>query len=327
MKFIDCPSTGAPDVMILREGSRPEPKAGEVLIEVYAAGVNRPDVAQRSGSYPPPPGASPILGLEVSGVIAACGPGVSLWKKGDRVCALTPGGGYAEYCVTPEGHCLPVPEGLSFEEAAGIPETFFTVWTNVFDRGKLQAGETFLIHGGTSGIGVTAIQLAKNFGAKVIATAGSEEKCRRCIELGADLAIDYKKQDFVAEVKRFTGDQGVHVILDMIGGPYFQKNLSCLAIEGRLVQIAFLQGDEISLRISQIMRKRLTLSGSTLRPRSVPEKTEIAKSVLKNIWPLFASGKIRVVIDQVLPLEQVVQAHQHMESSQHIGKIILKVKS
>ncbi len=325
MRFVDLPAPGGPEVMVLRSGPRPIPGKNEVLIRVSAAGVNRPDLAQRRGTYPPPAGASSVLGLEVAGVIAACGDGVNSWKIGDAVCALTPGGGYAEYCVAPAEHCLQIPKGFSMEEAAGIPETFFTVWTNVFDRGRLQAGETFLVHGGTSGIGVTAIQLARVFGARVIATAGSEEKCRSCVELGAAFAINYRDLDFVTEIRRFTEEKGVELILDMIGGSYFQRNLECLALEGRLTQIAFLQGAEVPLRLPLLMSKRLTVTGSTLRPRSVAEKAAIARSLQAKVWPLLEAGKVRVVIDRIFPFEEVAEAHRRMESSQHIGKIILSL--
>jgi putative PIG3 family NAD(P)H quinone oxidoreductase len=324
-RYYDLSGFGGPEVLAIRTGPRPEVSAGEVLIRVRAAGLNRPDIAQRSGKYPPPPGASPVLGLEVSGTIAAVGPGVEATRVGERVCALVPGGGYAEYCATPADHCLPIPRGLSFEEAAAIPETFFTVWSNVFDRGKLRAGETFLVHGGTSGIGVTAIQLARAFGAKVATTAGSEEKCRRAREIGADLAISYRTQDFVTEVARFTDGKGVNLILDMVGGPYFERNLECLATEGRLVQIAFLQGGEVPLKLARMMAKRIMLTGSMLRPRSVAEKTAIASGLREHVWPLLESGKVRIVLDRVYPFEEAIEAHRRMESSEHVGKIIFKV--
>jgi putative PIG3 family NAD(P)H quinone oxidoreductase len=323
MSYYGLTGFGGPEVLELRKGAVPEASAGEVLIEVRAAGVNRPDIAQRSGKYPPPPGASPILGLEVAGIIAAVGAGVDPTRLGERVCALVPGGGYAEYCRAPASHCLPIPTGLDFEEAAAIPETFFTVWSNVFDRGRLRAGETFLVHGGTSGIGVTAIQLARAFGANVLTTAGSEEKCRRAVELGAHLAIRYRDQDFVAETARWTHGKGVDLILDMIGGPYFEKNLECLAVEGRLVQISTMQGAEVSLKLPKIMTKRITLTGSTLRPRSIAEKAEIAANLKEKVWPLFASGKIRVVLDRVYPFTKAADAHRRMESSEHIGKLVL----
>ena len=304
--------------------SVPVPKNNEVLIRVHASGVNRPDIAQRKGSYPPPPDASPILGLEVSGEVFELGSEVKNIKIGDRVCALTHGGGYAEYCVAPAVQCLPVPAGFSMESAAGIPENFFTVWTNVLERGRLQKGETFLVHGGSSGIGLTSIQLAHQMGAAVITTAGSTEKCKACTEYGADLAINYKTQDFVEEVKKFTQGKGASLILDMVGGSYFQKNLDSLAVEGRLVQIATQQGAEVSFNLAKMMSKRLTITGSTLRPRSVEDKAKMAENLKVKVWPWLESGKVKVVVHQVFPASQVVEAHQLMESSQHIGKIILK---
>ncbi len=327
MRLIQFQKPGGPEVLSVGTGSRPEPREGEVLIRVVAAGVNRPDLAQRSGTYPPPAGASPILGLEVSGVVEACGPGATRWKPGDRVCALTPGGGYAEFCLAPESHCLPLPKGLSFEQAAGIPETFFTVWSNVFDQGRLKKDETFLVHGGSSGIGVTAIQLAHARGARVITTAGSEEKCRRCLELGADLAIPYKSLDFVAETRRFTENRGANLILDMVGGSYFERNLEALALDGRLVQIAFLQGPQVTLKLNLLMTRRLTLMGSTLRPRSIAEKSEIASQLLEKVWPLLESRQVQIVVDRVYDLGDVELAHRRMESSEHIGKIILRVST
>jgi putative PIG3 family NAD(P)H quinone oxidoreductase len=271
MKFIDMAGSGGPEVMKLAEGEVPAPGAGEVLIEVAAAGVNRPDVLQRQGGYPPPKGASPILGLEVAGRVVALGSGVARWQVGDMVCALLAGGGYAEYCVAPEAQCLPVPKGFSPVEAAALPETFFTVWTNVFERGRLAAGETFLVHGGTSGIGTTAIQLAHAFNARVFATAGSDEKCAFCKKIGAEEAINYRSGDFVAEVKALTQGRGVDLVLDMVGGPYLQRNVEALAVEGRLVQIAFLQSAQVQFNFLPIMLKRLTVTGSTLRPRSVEQ--------------------------------------------------------
>src|SRR3954454_16207560 len=258
MRFIEMTGTGGPEVLTLAEGKVPIPGEGEVLIRMEAAGVNRPDVLQRAGLYPPPPGASPVLGLEVSGTIAARGNGVDRWREGDEVCALVPGGGYAEYCVAPEAHCLPIPRGLGLVEAAGLPETFFTVWTNVFDRGRLSSGENFLVHGGTSGVGATAVQLPRHFGARVLTTAGTPEKCAVCVELGAERAIDYRQQDFVAAVKEATGGRGADVILDMVGGPYVEKNLRALAVEGRLVQIAFLQGSKVTLDLVHLMMRRQT---------------------------------------------------------------------
>ncbi len=325
MRYIDCPTSGGPEVLTVRQGDPPEPKEGEVLVQVLAAGVNRPDLMQRKGQYPPPPGASPILGLEVSGRVAACGPGVDAWRVGDPVCALTPGGGYADYCVAPAGHCLPVPEKVALEEAAGIPETFFTVWSNVFERGRLRAGESLLVHGGTSGIGVAAIQLAKALGAAVLATAGTAEKCRACMELGADLAIPYKERDFVDEVARFTRGRGVDLVLDMVGGDYFSRNLDCLAVDGRLVQIAFMRGAEVPLDLARMMVRRLTVTGSTLRPQSVQRKSEIAAALLGTVWPLFASETVKVVVDRYFAFDEVQEAHRHLERGQHVGKVILRM--
>jgi putative PIG3 family NAD(P)H quinone oxidoreductase len=304
----------------------PQPQAGEVVVEVHYAGVNRPDVLQRSGSYPPPPGASPVLGLEVAGRICAVAPDVTQWKIGDLVCALTPGGGYAEYCAVPAPHCLPVPKGLSLQEAAALPENFYTVWTNVFDRGRLKAGETFLVHGGSSGIGLTAIQLAKAFGATVYTTAGSKEKVEFCRKIGADAAINYREQDFAVEISQLTNKKGVDLILDMVGGSYVEKNFKSLALEGRLVQIAFLQESKVVLDCMPIMIKRLTFTGSTLRPRTVAQKAAIAHDLLQQVWPLLESGKVKPVIHATFPLKDATLAHQLMESSKHIGKIMLEVR-
>jgi putative PIG3 family NAD(P)H quinone oxidoreductase len=323
MRLIEFSGPGGPEVLKIATAPQPVPGEGEVLIKVHAAGVNRPDIAQRAGQYPPPPGASPILGLEVAGKIAACGPGVVRWRVGDPVCALTPGGGYAEFCVAPEGQCLPIPQGLSYVEAAALPETFFTVWSNVFERGRLLEGETFLVHGGSSGIGVTAIQLARAFGARVLCTVGSERKAEVCRSLGAEAAINYRKQDFVAEVKRATEGRGADVVLDMVGGDYFSRNLDCLASDGRLVQIAFLHGSEVTLPLGKLMAKRLTLTGSTLRPQTVERKSQIARRLLVNVWPLLEEGKIRVVLDRTFAFDEVQDAHRRMESSEHIGKIVL----
>lgn len=327
MLYIDHGKGGPADVLKPAEGPMPELQAGEVVVEVHYAGVNRPDVLQRSGSYPPPPGASPILGLEVAGRICAVAPDVTQWKIGDFVCALTPGGGYAEYCAVPAPHCLPVPKGLSLQEAAALPENFYTVWTNVFDRGRLKAGETFLVHGGSSGIGLTTIQLAKAFGATVYTTVGSKEKAEFCRKMGADDAINYREQDFVAEVSQLTNKKGVDLILDMVGGPYIEKNLKSLALEGRLVQIAFLQENKVALDFMPIMSKRLTFTGSTLRPRTVAQKAVIAQDLLKKVWPLLESGKVKPVIHATFPLKDAKLAHALMESSKHIGKIMLEVKS
>lgn len=327
MLYIDHGKGGSADVLKPAEGPMPELQAGEVVVEVHYAGVNRPDVLQRSGSYPPPPGASPILGLEVAGRICAVAPDVTQWKIGDFVCALTPGGGYAEYCAVPAPHCLPVPKGLSLQEAAALPENFYTVWTNVFDRGRLKAGETFLVHGGSSGIGLTTIQLAKAFGATVYTTVSSKEKAEFCRKMGADDAINYREQDFVAEVSQLTNKKGVDLILDMVGGPYIEKNLKSLALEGRLVQIAFLQENKVALDFMPIMSKRLTFTGSTLRPRTVAQKAVIAQDLLKQVWPLLESGKVKPVIHATFPLKDAKLAHALMESSKHIGKIMLEVKS
>jgi putative PIG3 family NAD(P)H quinone oxidoreductase len=323
MRYVGLAAPGGPEALTLATGPVPRPAAGEVLIRVAAAGVNRPDILQRTGNYPPPPGASPLLGLEVSGTIAALGPGVTEWREGDPVCALVAGGGYAEYCVAPAPQCLPVPRGLSLISAAGLPETFFTVWSNVFDRGRLAAGESFLVHGGSSGIGTTAIQLARAFGARVFATAGSPEKCAVCVELGAERAIDYRQEDFTAIIKEMTQGRGVDVILDMVGGPYVEKNLRALAIEGRLVQIAFLQGSKVTLDLAHVMMRRQTITGSTLRPRPVADKAAIANRLREEVWPLIEAGKVRPVIDRTFPLAEAAAAHRLMESSRHIGKILL----
>jgi NADPH2:quinone reductase len=303
----------------------PKPASHQVLIKVAAAGVNRPDISQRKGLYPPPTGASDILGLEVAGTIVVVGAAVSHLKIGDKVCALVTGGGYAGYCVASALLCLPIPKGLSFVEAAALPETFFTVWSNVFDRAQLVAKETLLVHGGGSGIGVTAIQLAKAFHAKVIITAGSEEKCTACVKLGADTAINYKQQDFVTAVHQATRNKGVNVILDIIGGDYFPRNIKCLAYDGRLVQIALQNGIKSNINLLPILVKRLTITGSTLRARDDAFKADIANKLHKNVWSLLASGKIKPIIDSTFTLDEAAVAHEYMESSQHIGKIILEV--
>jgi putative PIG3 family NAD(P)H quinone oxidoreductase len=312
-------------VLAIAEGPLPQPKAGEVLIEVSYAGVNRPDCSQRAGKYAPPPDASPILGLEVAGVIAACGEGVTSWHAGDAVCALTPGGGYAEYCTTPAAFCLPFPEGLTALEAASLPENFFTVWNNVFDRGRLKRGEKVLIHDGSSGIGLTAIQLAKQYDATVIATVGSDDKAAYCRSLGADHTINYRTQDFVAEVARITGKRGVDLVLDMVGGDYIEKNLKCLALEGRLVIIAFLKGSRVEVDWMPIMMKRLTVTGSTMRASPTARKAEIANSLREKVWPLIESRAVKPVVHRVFPLAEAAAAHALMESSQHVGKIMLAV--
>jgi len=303
----------------------PTPGDNDVLIKVEYAGVNRPDIAQRTGRYNPPPGASPILGLEVAGKVVAKGANVMQWSVGDAVCALTPGGGYAEYCVTPAAHSLPLPGGLSLLEAASLPENFFTVWVNVFDTCKLKAGESFLVHGGSSGIGLTAIQLAKAFGATVFTTVGNEEKAVFCRQIGADHAVNYKNQDFFAEIQALAGKKGIDVILDMVGGSYIEKNLKLLAIEGRLCLIAFLQGSKAEIDFMMLMLKRQTLTGSTLRARPDAQKSAIAKSLQEKVWPLIEAGKVKPVVHKVFPLAQVAQAHRLMESSLHIGKIMLAV--
>jgi putative PIG3 family NAD(P)H quinone oxidoreductase len=310
--------------MHVAEGPIPKPRDGEVLIEVAYAGVNRPDCLQRAGAYPPPPDASPVLGLEVAGCIAARGAGVTGWNIGDDVCALVPGGGYAQYCTTPADWCLPIPRGMSLEQSAGLPENYFTVWYNVFERAHLARGETFLVHGGTSGIGLAAIQLAKAFGATVFTTAGSAEKVAFCRSIGADHAIDYKKQDFAEEVKRLAKG-GIDVILDMVGGDYIERNLKCLALEGRLAQIAFLQGSRVECDWRFIMLKRLTVTGSTLRASPPQRKAMLARALRENVWPLFEQGKVRQVIHATFDLAQAPQAHALMESSKHIGKIMLRV--
>jgi putative PIG3 family NAD(P)H quinone oxidoreductase len=326
MRYVAAREPGPPDVLTIAEGAVPEPRAGEVLIAVSHAGVNRPDCAQRGGTYAPPPDASPIIGLEVAGEIVACGDGVTAWRLGDKVCALTPGGGYAEYCTTPASFCLPIPKGLTPLEAASLPENFFTVWNNLFDRARLASGETVLIHGGTSGIGVSAIQLAKQYDAIVITTVGSDDKAEFCRSLGADHAINYKMQDFVAEVARITQKRGVDVVLDMVGGDYIEKNLKSLALEGRLVFIAFLHGGRAEVDWRHIMMRRLTVTGSTLRASPTERKAAIANSLRTKVWPLIEGGTVKPVIYRVFPLAEAAAAHALMESSQHIGKIMLEVR-
>jgi len=326
MTFIIMDAPGGPAVLKPAVGPLPAPKADEILIRVQAAGVNRPDVAQRTGNYPPPPGASPVIGLEVAGEVASVGAEATGWSVGDKVCALTNGGGYAEYCVAPAAQCLPWPEGYDAIRAGALPETFFTVWANLFQAGRLAAGETALIHGGSSGIGTTAIQLAKAFGAKVFITAGSEEKCAACLKLGADAAINYRTQDFQAEVKTLTGGRGVDVILDMVGAPYAEKNIRSLAMDGRLVFIAFLEGSRTEkLDLLSIMTRRLTLTGSTMRPRTTAQKAAIADDLRAKVWPMLNAGKCGPVIHQVFPLADAAAAHALMESSAHVGKIMLRV--
>lgn len=325
MKYIAVTGPGAAEVMHVASGPLPAIGDNDVLIKVDYAGVNRPDVAQRSGSYAPPPGASPVMGLEVAGTVVAVGAQVSRWKVGDAVCALTPGGGYAEYCAAPAAHCLPVPDGLSLLEAAGVPENFFTVWVNVFDTCKLKAGEKFLVHGGSSGIGLTAIQLAKAFGAEVFTTVGNEEKAAFCKSVGADHALNYKTQDWMSEIAAITQKKGVNVILDMVGGSYIEKNLRSLALEGRYCFIAFLEGGSATIDFRPLMMKRQTITGSTLRARPDAQKAAIAKSLKENVWPLLAEKKVRPVIHKTFALDEIVEAHKLMESSTHIGKIMLKV--
>jgi NADPH2:quinone reductase len=324
MQAVEISSFGAPEVLRLGERPVPVAAAGEVLIRVSASGVNRPDVLQRTGNYPVPPGASDIPGLEVAGVIAsgdAAAMAAAGLKVGDRVCALVAGGGYAQWCVAPVGQCLPVPEGLDDIAAASLPETFFTVWSNVFDRARLQAGETLLIQGGTSGIGVTAIQMAKALGARVIATAGSDDKCAACLALGADHAINYKTQDFVAAVADLTGGQGANVVLDMVAGAYVAREIDCLAEDGRLVIIAVQGGVKAEFNAGMVLRKRLTITGSTLRPRPIAFKAAIAQALRERVWPLLAQGKIKPVIHQVFPASEAAAAHTLMESNRHIGKL------
>lgn len=325
MKYVAHGNGGAPEVMHTAITDQPRPGPEEVLIKVAYAGVNRPDCLQRSGRYPPPPNASPILGLEASGHVVAVGEQVTRWRIGDAVCGLANGGAYAEYVAIPHGQVLPVPAGLTLLQAAALPENYFTVWTNVFQRGRLQTGESFLVHGGSSGIGLTAIQLAKAFGARVFCTVGNAEKAAACVKVGADIAIQYNTQDFVQEVLAATHQQGVNMVLDMVGGDYMQRNLTSLAVDGRLVQIAFLQPSKTEVDWISLMVKRLTFTGSTLRPRSAADKAQMANELEQKIWPLLSKGQCLPVIHQVFDLEDAVNAHALMESSAHIGKIMLKV--
>ena len=325
MRAVEITQPGKPEVLKIGMRPVPQPKSGEVLIRVAAAGVNRPDVMQRTGHYPVPPGASDIPGLELAGTIVALGEGVKDWRVGDMATALVQGGGYAEYCTAPAPQCLPIPKGMTPIEAASLPETFFTVWSNVFDRAGLAPGESFLVQGGSSGIGVTAIQIVKAFGHKVFATAGSAEKCEACVKLGADRAINYKTEDFAAVVKDATSGKGVNVILDMVGGDYVERELKCLADDGRIAVISFLGGTKATINLSEILRRRLTISGSGLRPRSVEFKGAIARNLRDKVWPLIESGKIKAVIHKTFPLAEAAKAHELMESSQHIGKIVLTV--
>ncbi len=322
MRAIEITRPGGPEVLVPSDRPVPVPGAGEIVIRVAWAGVNRPDALQRAGAYAPPPGASDLPGLEAAGHVAAVGPGVTRWREGDRVCALLPGGGYAEYVATPAEHALPVPAGMSLREAACLPETFFTVWTNVFERGGLQAGERFLVHGGSSGIGTTAIQLAGARGARVFATAGSAEKCAACTRLGAERAINYREEDFVRVLK---AEGGANLILDMVGGDYLPRNVQAMADDGRLVQIAFLQGPKVELNFAQVMTRRLTITGSTLRPQSHAAKARIAAALEREVWPLLEAGRVAPVMDREFPLDEAAAAHARMESSAHIGKIVLRV--
>lgn len=326
MTVVEIDKPGGPEVLIPARRVLPHPGPGEVLIRVTAAGVNRPDCLQRQGKYMPPPGASDLPGLEVAGTVVSLGEGVSDWHINDPVCALLTGGGYAQYCIAPAAQCLAVPKGLDMIQAAVLPETFFTVWTNVFERGRLQAGESFLVHGGASGIGTTAIQLARAFGARVFTTVGSAEKAKACKALGAEQVIQYHQEDFVQVVRDATEGRGVDLILDMVGGDYIQRNFAALAVEGRLVQIAFIRGARVELNLAPLMMKRLTFTGSTLRARSVEQKALIARGLRKHVWPLLEAGTVRPVIDRVFPLEQAAEAHRLMESDRHIGKLVLQVE-
>lgn len=323
MIAIEIREPGGPDVLVPVERPRPTAGSGEVLIRVVAAGVNRPDVMQRQGKYPPPPGASDIPGLEIAGVVEEAGPGVRSWRAGDQICALVSGGGYAEYCVAPVQQCLPVPAGMDLIHAAGAPETTFTVWTNLFERGKLVEGETVLIHGGTSGIGSTAIQIARALGARVFATAGTAPKCEACRRFGAHEAFNYRDVDFVAALKHATDGRGADVVLDIVGADYFQRNLDALAVEGRLVLIGQLGGHKAEINTTPIFRKRLTITGSVLRSRSIDEKGAIADAVRRHVWPLLESGAVQVPIHRTFPLADAAKAHRVMEESTHVGKLVL----
>jgi NADPH2:quinone reductase len=327
MRQVGMAGAGGPEVLHVEEGPVPQPRAGEVLVRVLAAGVNRPDVAQRKGAYPPPPGASPLLGLEVAGEVARVGDGVAAWRVGDRVCALANGGGYAEWCAVPAGQCLPWPAGYDAVRAAALPETFFTVWANLFELGGLRAGETALVHGGTSGIGTTAIQLAHERGARVYATAGSPEKVAACLRLGADGAVNYREADFAESVRQWTDGRGVDVVLDMVGAPYFARNLRCLAMDGRLVLIAFQGGSKLDAGadLLPIMVRRLRVTGSTMRPRTAAQKAEIADALRREVWPALDAGRCGPVIQAVFPLERAADAHRTMEEGAHVGKIVLRV--
>jgi NADPH2:quinone reductase len=325
MQYIDFSDHGGPDVMVIKKGRIPDPKEGELLIRVQAAGVNRPDIMQRQGLYPPPRGASAVLGLEVAGEVAEIGKSVTGWTVTDKACALTNGGGYAEYVAVPAGQCLPVPAALAVDEAAALPETFFTVWANVFELGALKAGETLLVHGGSSGIGTTAIQMAKSSGARVFTTAGSETKCEACRRLGADIVINYHQQDYVEVIQTATGGKGVDVILDMIGGDYVDRNFKAASLGGRIVNIAFMKGSRVEVDMLPVLFKRLIVTGSVLRPRSASEKAGIAQKLRENIWPIIERGDIKPLIAARFPLKDAPAAHRLMESGNHIGKIILTV--
>jgi NADPH2:quinone reductase len=325
MRAIEITTPGGPEVLEIKTYPTPQPHVGQILIKVAAAGVNRPDVAQRMGAYPPPAGHSPLPGLEVAGEVVAIGDGVTRWRLGDKVCALVNGGGYAQYCLAEDVIALPIPTGLTMTMAAAVPETFFTVWNNVFVLGGLIAGEWFMVHGGSSGIGTTAIQLAKAFGANVIATAGSPEKLKACTDLGADCAINYKTSDFVAVAKEVTEGKGVDLILDMVGGDYTERNIIAAAQDGRIVQIATLRGADVKINVARLMMKHVTLTGSTLRPRPRVVKAGFARALATNVWPLLACGKVKVVIDATFPLAAAADAHRRLETSQHIGKIVLEV--
>lgn len=322
MRAVEITEAGGPDVLQMCERSRPVAQHGQVVLKVAYAGVNRPDCLQRAGLYAPPPTASDLPGLEASGEVVEVGPGAEGLSVGDQVCALLPGGGYAEYVATPAAHCLPIPVGMSMKEAACLPETFFTVWSNVFTRGGLQGGERFLVHGGSSGIGTTAIQLASAFGARVFATAGSEDKCKACTDLGAEAAWNYKTDDFVEKMR---AEGGASLILDMVGGDYIPRNIKALADDGRLVQIAFLQGPKVEMNFAQLMTRRLTMTGSTLRPQSDLAKAKIAQDLKEAVWPLIASGRVVPVMDQEFDLAEAADAHRRMEGSTHVGKIVMKV--
>lgn len=326
MRYVAAAAAGGPEVLGVASTDVPRPAADEVLVRVLAAGVNRPDVVQRKGLYPPPPGASPILGLEVAGIVVAKGPQAGNVQVGDRVCALTNGGGYAEYCTVPALQCLPWPRGYDAIRAAALPETFFTVWANLFMHGRMQRGEKVLVHGGTSGIGVTAIQLAREFGASAYATAGSDEKCAACVRLGAAAAINYRTTDFAEKIAELTGGRGVDVIIDIVGAPYFDRNLRSLALDGRLVEVATQYGTKVEqFDLFQLMRRRLTVTGSTMRPRTTAEKGAIAEELRRKVWPLLDAGRVVPVIHQVFELDQAAEAHRVMESSVHVGKLMLHV--